>query len=61
MRRFILLRPPRRFAVGGSGSIDFVLILGVVLPLVAFVLPASRIAIQASFAWFCRVTTSPFL
>ena len=45
----------------GSASIDFVLILGVVLPMVAFVLPASRIAIQASFAWFCRITTSPFL
>lgn len=51
------MAPVRR----GSASIDFVLILGVVLPMVAFVLPASRIAIQASFAWFCRVTTSPFL
>jgi hypothetical protein len=62
MRRFTRPSPPttdRRRR--GSGSIDFVLILGVVLPLVAFVLPASRIAIQASFAWFCRITTSPFL
>lgn len=62
MRRFRCpscrtIDPRRR----GSASIDFVLILGVVLPLVAFVLPASRVAIQASFAWFCRVTTSPFL
>jgi hypothetical protein len=38
-----------------------VLILGVVLPLVGFVLPLSRTAIQAAFAWFCRVTSSPFL
>ena len=62
MRRFIHPSPSttnRRRR--GSGSIDFVLILGVVLPLVAFVLPASRITIQASFAWFCRITTSPFL
>ena len=45
----------------GAASLDLVLILGVVLPLVGFVLPASRIGIQAAFAWFCRVTTSPFL
>ena len=46
---------------GGAASLDLVLILGVVLPLVGFVLPASRIAIQAAFSWFCRVTTTPFL
>ena len=62
MRRSIrsstcLVTPLRR----GAASLDYVLILGVVLPLVAFVLPASRVAIQASFAWFCRITTSPFL
>ena len=45
----------------GSASIDLVLILGVMLPLVAFVLPASRTAIQAAFSWFCRITTCPFI
>ena len=50
---------PRRRA--GSGSIDTVLILGVVLPLVVFVMPRCMRAIQASFAWFCRITSSPFL
>jgi|GEM_PF-2756513 len=45
----------------GAASLDYVLILGVVLPIVAFVLPASRVAVQASFAWFCRITSSPFL
>jgi len=45
----------------GAASLDWVLTLGVVLPMVAFVLPASRVAVQAAFAWFCRVTSSPFL
>ena len=45
----------------GSGSIDTVLILGVVLPLVVFVMPRCMDAIRASFAWFCRITSSPFL
>lgn len=58
MRPVAAFRPKRR---GGSGSLDVVLILGVVLPLVGFVLPLSRTAIQAAFAWFCRVTSSPFL
>ncbi len=61
MRRAV--RPSRVARRGhrpGSASIDYVLILGVVLPMVAFVLPASRDAIQASFAWFCRITSSPF-
>ena len=62
MRRPV--RPLRATLFGhrsGSGSIDTVLILGVVMPLVAFVLPKCMDAIQASFAWFCRITSSPFL
>lgn len=57
-RPLVALRPKRR---AGAASLDYVLILGVVLPLVGFVLPLSRTAIQAAFAWFCRVTSSPFL
>lgn len=44
----------------GAASLDYVLILGVVLPMVGFVMPACRVAIQAAFAWFCRITASPF-
>lgn len=55
------LRAARGQGRSGAASLDFVLILGVVLPIVAVVLPASRVAVQASFAWFCRITSSPFL
>lgn len=58
MRPLAASHPKRR---AGSGSLDVVLILGVVLPIMGFVLPLSRTAIQAAFAWFSRVTSSPFL
>ncbi len=45
----------------GAASLDFVLLLVVVLPIVALVLPLCRTAIQASFAWFSRVITCPFM
>jgi hypothetical protein len=37
------------------------LLLGVLLPIVAMVLPLCKTAIQASFAWFSRVITCPFM
>ena len=58
------MRPPRTgdcHRRPGAASLDSVLILGVVLPLVAVVLPSSRVAVQAAFAWFCRIISSPFL
>lgn len=59
MRRRKVTR--RSLIRAGAASLDFILILGVVLPIVALVLPLSRTAIQASFAWFSRVITCPFM
>ena len=59
MRR--LTARPQNQNRAGAASLDFILILGVVLPIVALILPLSRTAIQASFAWFSRVITCPFM
>lgn len=45
----------------GAASMDMILLLGVVLPILGLAWPLCWNAIQASFAWSCRVVGSPCL
>ncbi|MFG0335486.1 MAG: hypothetical protein ACF8TS_19170 [Maioricimonas sp. JB049] len=56
--------PPTRRPVarrGGAAVLDYVLALGVVLPLLAIVLPISRRIMQLVFEMTCTLIAWPFM
>ncbi len=44
-----------------AASIDLILVVGVLLPVLALAWPLCQDAVRASFAWSCRVIGSPGL
>lgn len=51
-------QPPRR---RGAASVDYILGLGVVLPLLVVVLPAGRRLMQLVYEFTCTVVAWPFM
>lgn len=46
---------------GGAAAIDYILGLGVVLPLLLIVIPASRRTMQLIFEFTCTLVAWPFM
>ncbi len=45
----------------GVSTLDYILLLGVILPLVAFVVPAGKRIIQLTYEMICTLIAWPFL
>ena len=61
MKRFQPRRPARPHRRRGAGTLEFVLALGVVLPLVAMAYPATRRMLQLVYEMTCTLISWPFL
>jgi hypothetical protein len=55
------VRVSREAGRGGFSSLDYVLALGIVLPLLAIILPAGRRAMQLVFEMTCTLVAWPFM
>lgn len=45
----------------GAATLDYILLLGVILPLVAFVMPTGKRIIQLTYEMICTLIAWPFL
>lgn len=61
MRSVQYARRPGRTQRRGAATVDYLLGLGVVLPLLVIVLPAGRRAMQLIFELSCALVAWPFL
>jgi len=61
MKRFQPRRPARFANRRGAGTLEFVLVLGVVLPLVGIAYPATRRMLQLVYEMTCTLISWPFL
>lgn len=61
MKRFQPRRAARFSGRRGAGTLEFVLALGVVLPLVAIAYPATRRMLQLVYEMTCTLISWPFL
>jgi len=61
MRSIRSARPPGRKLRRGAATVDYLLGLGVVLPLLLIVIPAGRRAMQLIFELACTLVAWPFL
>lgn len=61
MKRSLAYRHKPRCRRRGAGSLEFVLVLGVILPLVAIALPATRKMSQRVYEMTSTLISWPFL
>ena len=45
----------------GASTLDYILVLGVILPLVAFVIPAGKRIIQLTYEMVCTLVAWPMM
>lgn len=64
MRKGIPIRPTsrsQRLSRHGAATLDYVLLLGIIFPLVAFMVPTGKKIIQLSYEMMCSLIAWPFL
>ena len=54
-------RPATLHRRAGVSTLDYILVLGVVLPLVAFAIPAGKLIIQLSYEMVCTLVAWPMM
>ncbi len=55
------IRAPRRMRRGAVSTLDYVLVLAVILPAVVFVFGAERSILRAAYEMICVLVSWPFL
>jgi hypothetical protein len=55
-------RPPsRRSSRAGAATLDYILVLGIILPMLAIAMPMGRRIIQLAYEMVCLMIAWPFL
>jgi hypothetical protein len=54
-------RPRRLHPRAGVSTLDYILLLGIILPLVAFIVPAGKRIIELSYEMICTLVAWPFM
>ena len=53
--------PQRRHRRAGVSALDYILVLGIILPLVAFIVPAGKRIIELTYEMICTLVAWPFM